>query len=748
MELATYVTSFINETNRNLFLTGKAGTGKTTLLQKIVASTHKNTMVVAPTGIAALNAKGVTIHSLFQLPFASFLPTSATPPMVESNLRFENRQSLQKHFRMHRNKRRLIENLELLVVDEVSMLRADVLDAMDFMLKSVRKNQLPFGGVQMLFIGDLLQLPPVVKNEEWDTLKNYYSGIFFFHAKVIEQNPLLYVELDKVYRQSDTVFLSILNNLRHNQVVPEDVQILNQYVNSNFKPSPTQKYITLTTHNAKADKINNEALAEIKEKEFEYQADIVDDFPEYIFPLEKTLRLKKGAQIMFIKNDLSPEKRFFNGKLGTITNLSQEEILVELADDGSVIEVQKYEWQNVRYYSDAQTGQIKEEVLGTFTHYPIRTAWAITVHKSQGLTFDKAILDIGSVFAPGQAYVALSRLRSLDGLVLLSPISGNNLQTSSDVEEYSKNRASREILSSTLSNDKKMFMEQYVLNTFQWEKTANKWRQHLNSYKGENERSNKNKYRNWATKQSQKWEEILSFSLKFTKQLQQIFTQKNYNLSFLLERYEKAQAYFFPILNEIEYQTLQTLAEISSLKNVKQFREELTELDEYQTANILQLFKTEALLKSIEQEKTFEKNSDLLHKINSYKTNLLEKIYHELNLKKLQLQDDSLIKQLKKDKEEKLSTYEKTWILWQKKLSVEAIASERKLSATTVYGHIGILIKEGKININEILSEEVITELSQIFAQVSTETTLSQIKEQVGDKYSWEVLRMFRNSIT
>lgn len=736
MELSDYIIRFVNQTQRNIFLTGKAGTGKTTLLTKIVSDTHKNTMVVAPTGIAALNAKGVTIHSLFQLPFASFLPTENLPPMLEGGLRFESRQTLQKHFRMHRSKRRLLQNLELLVVDEVSMLRADVLDAMDFMLQSVRRNHMPFGGVQMLFIGDLLQLPPVVKNEEWDILRQFYSGIFFFHSQVIQKNPLLYVELDKVYRQSDEHFLSILNHLRNNQMLESDVQTLNKYVKPGFKPIENQQYITLTTHNSKADKINSEALEQIKEKSFEYQADIIGDFPEFLYPIEKTLHLKKGAQIMFIKNDLSSEKRFFNGKLGTIVSLSQEEIVVELADDGTRIEVEKYEWQNIRYYSDNQTNEIKEEVLGTFTHYPIRTAWAITVHKSQGLTFDRAILDIGSVFAPGQAYVALSRLRSLDGLVLLSPISTHNLHTSSDVQEYAKTKASAEMLSQTLSTEKQNFLERYLFDAFAWEDVAQKWQQHAKTYIAENQKSGKGRYKNWASENAQKWREILTFSQKFQRQLSQIFSQK-YELPFLYERFEKAKSYFFPQIETITYQILKVLAEISSSKNVKQFREELIDLEELQIGITHQLFKTESLLKAFQEGKTMEKDV----RLKNYKTQLLEKIYADLKLERLHLQED-----LSDKEEEKEDTYQKTWKLWQKKLSIEAIANERKLSLTTIYGHIGILVKEGKILLGEILSRSAIAELTQIFKQEGKEATLTQIKEKVGDKYSWEQLRLFKNA--
>src|SRR5690606_8821442 len=321
-----------------------------------------------PTGIAALNAGGVTIHSLFQLPFAGFLPTHNEPPQIGPNTRFENRNTLRRHFMMNKTKQDVIRNMELLIVDEVSMLRADVLDAMDFMLQTVRRNNEAFGGVQVLFIGDLLQLPPVVRQEEWNVLKSYYPGMFFFHSHVIQQNPLLYIELDKIYRQTDQDFINILNNLRNNRISAEDILVLNRYVKPDFDIKKNQGYITLTTHNAKADSINNQSLAELKGKSFKYHAEIVGDFPQKIYPIDEELELKVGAQIIFIKNDLSYEKRYFNGKMGIIHSLSEEEIVVHFPEEKKYIEIEKYEWENIRYTVDENTKEINDEVLGTFTH--------------------------------------------------------------------------------------------------------------------------------------------------------------------------------------------------------------------------------------------------------------------------------------------------------------------------------------------------------------------------------------------
>ena len=313
--------------------------------------------MAAPTGIAALNAGGVTIHSLFQLPFASFLPTQSAPPIVNEHLRFENRVSLRKHFQMHKNKQQLIRNMELLIVDEVSMLRADVLDAMDYMLQFIRRNHEPFGGVQVLFIGDLMQLPPVVKQEEWEVLKQYYKGMYFFHSEVITKHPLLYVELETIYRQTDKLFVSILNHLRENKLTEEDLQLLQPYVKPAFAKQSKDEYVTLTTHNAKADTMNQHAMQQLRTPAFAYEAEVIGDFPEYLYPTDKVIQLKEGARVMFIKNDPSGEHLFFNGKMGTVLSLTEDSVEV-LLDGGQPINVERYVWENLRFRLNETTKDI------------------------------------------------------------------------------------------------------------------------------------------------------------------------------------------------------------------------------------------------------------------------------------------------------------------------------------------------------------------------------------------------------
>lgn len=739
MPISEYVLQFINNTNRCIFLTGKAGTGKTTLLHKILSFTYKNTIVAAPTGIAALNAKGVTLHSLFQLPFGIYIPDNECSIDIE-NQNFVTPNTLLKQLKLHDNKRKLIRNLELLIIDEVSMLRADTLDMIDMLLKSVRSSSLPFGGVQVLFIGDLLQLPPVVKNQEWDILQQYYKGIFFFHSKVIEQYPPLYIELEKVYRQSDNVFISILNNLRNNKITDLDIQELNKYIKPKFKSDRKDGYITLITHNAQADKINNEAFKEIISPEFIYQAEITDDFPENIYPIDVNLILKVGTQVMFVKNDLNPEKRYYNGKLGEVIFLSEEEVKVRL-DDGSVIDVGKYVWENIRYTSNPKTNEITEEVLGTFVQYPLRMAWAITVHKSQGLTFDKAILDIEKVFAPGQAYVALSRLRSLEGLVLLTPIFNNHLYTSENILQFAQNKMNIEDIEPKLLQDKKEYLQREIIKTFSWKEIAEKWKKYLATYSQESQKTIKGTYKNWAERQSNKFQEIIVFSEKFIKQLENIFQSEVDNFNFVLERFEKAKAYFFPILEEITYEVMQTLFLVSQKKQGKAFCEELNEFSDLQLFIIKKMLRTEALLKSTCQNQELSKEDTLLKQANEYRETIHKKIVDKFAETQLNLE----IERKSKNKDEKIVTHDKTWELWKKRMTIEAIAKERKLTEKTIYSHFEILISQGKVLITELLSRKSVAELTKLFKELTENQSITQVKEQVGEKYTWEELKIFKS---
>lgn len=747
-EEAKYVLQFINETNQSIFLTGKAGTGKTTLLKEIVSNTHKNTVIVAPTGIAALNAGGVTIHSFFQFPIAGFIPDINNPPLFNEYTKFENRISIKKHFRMNNIRRSLFRNLELLIIDEVSMLRADVLDAMDFMLQTIRRNNKPFGGVQVLFIGDLLQLPPVVKNDEWEILKRYYDGIFFFHSIVVRDNPPLYIELDKVYRQSDGEFIQILNNLRNNSVTTTDLQILNQYVDPSFHQKNKEGYITLTTHNAIADKINAEALEAIKSKEYTYQAEIVGDFPMSIYPIENQLNLKVGAQVIFIKNDLSFEKKYYNGKMGIISKLSNNEVFVRFEEENKIIEVDRYEWQNIKYKVNPNSKEIEEEVLGTFTHYPLKLAWAITVHKSQGLTFEKAVLDVSRVFLPGQAYVALSRLKSLQGLVLLSPIQMNGLSNDFDVMQYAKNKASKEILAIEIEKQTQLFLQEQLIQAFTWNMVYQNWRNHLYTYGDEAERSKKQAYKLWATKVVQTLEELILHSNKFIHQLNHLFVQPNVDLSFVQERLNKAYDYFFPKLDHIVFELLFTMAQVRGQKQMKTFFNELEELEDQTIKMVLDLKKVKKITQLIIDKKSITKDSLKSLEVGEYRINHLVNISNLLKTERLDLnQDNDVVKLLdrEKKKESKKNTVVITFELWEQGMRIDAIANERKLTSTTIFSHLAKLINDNKIAIEEVLELDKIERLGTLFSK-NQGKSLSELKSISNDEFSWEELKLYQRA--
>lgn len=747
---AKYVLQFINQTNRSVFLTGKAGTGKTTLLKEIIRTTHKNCVVVAPTGIAALNAGGVTIHSMFQLPFGGFIPDNSTPQFAE-NSKFESRATLRRHFKMSGLKKAVIKNMELLIIDEVSMLRSDLLDAMDFMLQSVRKKTQPFGGVQVLFIGDLLQLPPVIRDEEWRTLKQYYRGKFFFHSHVIEQFPPLYIELSKIFRQTDDRFISVLNNLRNNRITQNDIQILNEFVKPDFDLKANKGYITLTTHNVKADTINSESLQDLEGRSKTYYAEITGDFPDKIYPIEEKLELKVGAQIMFIKNDLSFEKKFFNGKMGFVKSISEKEIMIHFPDENKTIEFEKYEWQNIRYSIDENTKEVQEEVLGTFVHYPIKLAWAITVHKSQGLTFDKAALDVSQVFLPGQAYVALSRLRSLNGLILLSPLRMNGISNDQDVMDYSLNKASEDHLESALQNETKNFIHNYLINSFDWTELAQEWRNHKFSYL-DSDKSVKSKFANWAAQQLELCDSIIDPSRKFISQLNKLFSQETTDYQFINDRIQAAYGYFFDKLDKLEYEILYKIEEIKRVKQVKQFYDELLDLEDLQTKAVLRLMKAKLLMETIMNRKTISKESLNSSEIKNYKLNKMERVVEDFKRNNLNLIEDKEDvsyyepKKKKSEKTPKKPTSQITYELWVERNSIEEIANLRKLTVATILSHFTKLIQDKAVSINDIMPEDKIEILTKAFYGYKEES-LTPMKEQLGDDFSWEELRMFKASL-
>lgn len=753
---AEFTERFINQTNSPVFLTGKAGTGKTTLLRKIVETTHKNTVIVAPTGIAALNAGGVTIHSFFQLPFSAFIPEFVSEGLVNGNIKFESKETLKRHFHFNKTRQNLIRSVELLIIDEVSMLRADLLDAIDWTLRNVRRNNDPFGGVQVLFIGDLLQLPPVIKPEEWSLLQKYYRGIFFFNAHVFQEQAPVYIELDKIFRQDDQLFIDLLNHLRNNEITSEDQKLLEKYVNPDFDSTKEEGYITLTTHNSKADQLNTTALNSLPEKSVTYSAEIKGDFPPHLFPLEKDTELKIGAQIMFIKNDISFEKNFYNGKMGVIKSLTSEEIEVFFKDEKRSIVVEKYEWNNIKYSLNEQSGEIEEETLGTFVHYPIKLAWAITIHKSQGLTFDKAVLDVSQVFAPGQAYVALSRLRSLTGLVLLKPLSMNGLINDQQVVSYSSNKASEDVMKLYLDRETARFIYTSLSQAFDWYDYTTKWATFELGLKLQSPKTEKGKDKSWAANQLQTVQTTFDAARKFQNQLTNIFSKENPDWTFVHDRVQAAYLYFFKPLDSQVYSIMKRRYELSKIKKTKSYHDELEELEQEVVGVVHRLMKARLLMEAVVNQKPFTKETIKAPELTNYVIAKSQSIQQELRANRSMLDEMmeeeytdvvQLVKE-KKVKEEKVvkkDTYETTFELYEQGKTMEEIARERQLGVSTIEGHFVKLIRQEKIDITDILDPKRISEI-EAYLEGTEGKTLGTIKDELGDKVTYGELKLVQAS--
>jgi hypothetical protein len=474
--LFTLAANLVNYTARNIFLTGKAGTGKTTFLKYIRENCPKQMAVVAPTGVAAINAGGVTIHSFFQLPFSPFIPERQ--PFSKNSDEVMNSHTLLSRLRFNNEKRKILQELELLIIDEISMVRCDVLDAIDLILRHVRnRRKEAFGGVQLLFIGDMYQLSPVVKNEEWQLLSPYYNSAYFFDSRVLKEAPPVYIEFDKIYRQTEQGFISLLNKVRNNQLDEEGLMLLESRYKAALEEKDKDNCIILTTHNEKARNINMSALEKINAPVFTFEAEVEGVFLESSFPGERKLELKVGAQVMFIKNDGADKgKRYFNGKIGIVTELDQNKIIISCKDDPSPIEVNKEKWENISYTINKSSSKLEEQLLGSFTQYPLRLAWAITIHKSQGLTFEKAIIDAGAAFAPGQVYVALSRCTSLDGLVLQSRIRNGTLYVDKRIAAFSSSLMDSSELGNLLAEEKRNYQKLVILSLFKFESAVEEYK--------------------------------------------------------------------------------------------------------------------------------------------------------------------------------------------------------------------------------------------------------------------------------
>ena len=536
---------FVQYTGKNIFLTGKAGTGKTTFLHNFKNNSSKRIVVVAPTGVAALNAAGVTIHSFFQLSFGPQLPDYKTFGSTDN-------EKQNKIKRFSKQKINIIRSMDLLIIDEISMVRADLLDGIDNTLRRFRSKNLPFGGVQLLLIGDLQQLAPVVKDDEARLLLQYYNTPFFFSSIALSKTSYVTIELKFVYRQKDEFFINLLNKIRDNKIDNDVIKNLNARYKPNFNPD-NEGYIILTTHNNKAKQINDTKLNRLPGKIHTFEAEVTGNFPEYTFPTNYELHLKVNSQVMFVKNDPNPAKEFYNGKIGTITNIDDDVITVICDGDDEPINVLPLEWEKIKYIIDEETKEIKENVEGTFTQYPLKLAWAITIHKSQGLTFEKAIIDAQSAFAHGQVYVALSRCKSLEGIVLSTPIESQSVKHDKTVESFTKNYEENQPDAAELESSKKAFQQQLLKDLFDF---GNLQKLIFFSIKvfNENSSSLENNHKDIFVELNKIVKEyIIDVSVKFRNQLLYLFS-KNIDIekdSETQDRIRKAANYFSEKIKEI-----------------------------------------------------------------------------------------------------------------------------------------------------------------------------------------------------
>ncbi len=523
---------FATQTNQVIFITGKAGTGKTTFLRKLKDESLKQTAVVAPTGIAAINAGGTTIHSLFQLPFAPFTPTAI------------GRKELIGKMKMQSHRQQILRELELLVIDEISMVRADVLDAIDTILRHYRhRENTPFGGVQVVFIGDMYQLSPVAKRNELEILMNFYNGVHFFDSHVMQQIPLVYIELNKVFRQKNADFIQILDEVRQNKLTPESLSKLQSTYNPTFVPKEDAPYVTLTTHNYKADLINSAELKKIEGKSYTFSATIEGTFPPSNFPVETDLELKKGAKVMFVKNDTENPRRYYNGKIGEITYIDNDYVMVKCADEENIIYVEPTSWENMTYKVNKETTELEEKRTGSFTQMPLRHAWAITIHKSQGLTFDKAIIDAGDAFAPGQVYVALSRCRTLEGIVLKSKINENSMRNEANILKFSTRKNEADELNKKLKESQVQYRKELLLQLFDFS-SLQKVITYLRIDVNKAGASFNDETTSFLAEVTNQTKEIKEVADKFSAQLGNILNSSPIDEDLLLERLTASSQYF------------------------------------------------------------------------------------------------------------------------------------------------------------------------------------------------------------
>jgi len=713
---------FVTHTSQHIFLTGKAGTGKTTFLRFIKEHCSKKMAIAAPTGVAAINAGGVTLHSLFQLPFGSFIPVQKPTWRNSYSGAFNDKNTLLKNSRLGRDRRKLIYELELLIIDEVSMVRADLLDAVDTILRVYRKKEaVPFGGVQVLFIGDLYQLPPVINSEEWMILNEYYRSPFFFDAQVLKQSPPIYLELRKIYRQKDELFINLLNKIRHNDCTKADIDFLHNYYRPGFQPGKDQNLITLTTHNSKADIINQNGLQLLPGRQYVCDAEIKGAFQERSYPVESRLLLKEGAQIMFVKNDKGETRRYFNGKIATIKKIEAGVITVFFAAEQIEFVLEKETWSNIRYEYNNHTDEIEEQELGSFTQYPIRLAWAITIHKSQGLTFDKAIIDAGASFAAGQLYVALSRLRSLDGLILYSRISKEAIQTDERVVAFADTQEDDKTITQILQQSQKQFVTQTLLHAFDLQKLIDEFHQNHTAYE-ERHFPGKEQALQWSDSMLTLFAGQQEIANKFITQLERLLPSAESNkYQQLEERITAATKYFQQSLGENVRSLKKHIDESKVKAKTKRYTHALTELQVQLARKIQQIKNAAQIAGALAAGKP---SKDLLTAF----------------LNKSQSRQEPESSATKKQKAQKGDSHRISLQFFREGKTIAAIAQQRSMAQSTIEGHLATFVTTGEIKIEALVATNKITAIVAVLQQNDTRNSTA-IRNMLGNDYSHGEIR-------
>ena len=703
---------FATETKQNIFLTGKAGTGKTTFLKYLRENSIKNIIVCAPTGVAAINARGVTLHSFFQLPLGIIPPNQFFEDRNETSLKYHPMLS---KIHYYKDKLNLLRSMELLVIDEASMMSCYIVDAIDAILRNVRNNpDQIFGGVQVLFIGDLYQLPPVVKKEDVEILRDYYSSPFFFDSIALQDNPPIIIELEEIFRQKDDNFIEILNGVRNNNITEENFRLLNSRLNRNFLLHDNEGYIILTTHNYQSDEINKNKIQNLSSPACVFHAEVNGEFPEHTFPAESELILKTGAQVMFLKND-TEGKQYFNGKIGVITYLDKENIKVKCKDDLYEVEVKKCEWQNIRYKMDTETGLINEEVLGTFIQYPLRLAWAITIHKSQGLTFDKIIIDAEKAFAMGQVYVALSRCTSLEGLILKSPINNNFLGAHDHLIEWeNKNKSNDPLPLFALARED--FILQELQNIFTWKNWYYELKA-LNDFLLINRMKIPSDIFSWIDVLIQKEYKLFEISEKFKQTILRLNTnnscvEKN---EILQQKIKNAAEYFYNEINNWKRQFLDKQTKVGTKKLARKIDDFILEINKI-LIEILQNIKS--------CRAGFNLDVYLKNRHTSYKEIKNNEEY------------------IPKSKILKTDTVEETIKYLREGKNINQIAIERNLVVGTIEGHLAKAIRQRLINIEEVMSIQEVKSIAEYFHEDVSNVSLAKIKEKLPKNISYGKLKM------